>query len=86
MIFESIITFLFAPVYLFVSVVSFALPILNLPQELTVGFGTLFAYINWLFPLSAILPLILFKIAIGIFNITWKTALRLKSFIPTMGN
>lgn len=86
MITDAILSFLYIPVSLIVGSCNFLLPLITLPAELPIGLSTLIGYISWLFPISAILPLLLFKIALGIFNISWKFALRVKSFIPGMGN
>lgn len=85
MITEAILSVLFQPVnFLFGSLVGL-LPLATLPVDFVVGLETLFLYINWLMPLSALLPILLIKLSLEIFNIGWKLFLRFKSFIPTMG-
>lgn len=86
MITESILNILYFPIVFIVSACNFALPLVTLPAELPIGLITLFGYIKWLFPLSAILPLLIIRISLGIFNIGWKLILRIKSFIPTFGS
>lgn len=86
MITETILNILYLPISLILSACNFALPLVTLPAELPIGLITLFGYINWLFPISAILPLLIVKIGLGVFNIGWKLILRIKSFIPTLGS
>ena len=49
-------------------------------------FGILFANIAYVFPVKQCFPLLMFSITMNLAHFVWAIALRIKSFIPTMGS
>lgn len=86
MITEFIISVFLSPINWLVSTVSFAFPVITLPVDVLVGFETLISYVYWILPLGALLPVLVARVGLNIVNLGWKTLLRLKSFIPTLGD
>ena len=85
MITQSIIDFFtFFPMLLMNAMDSFNFS-LEIPQAFYNGFKDLLSCIGWIFPMTALLPIILFSFQLQIARIAWAIVLRIKSFIPTMG-
>lgn len=86
MIIEAIFTIFLTPLNLVCGLLSYTFPSLVLPAEFFGGLVELVGYVGWLLPLSAILPVYVFMFGIMAFNLVWKIVLRVKSFIPAMGD
>lgn len=48
--------------------------------------NSILAYIGYFIPISELIPLMVIELAVIGFKIVWAIVLRVKSFIPTMGN
>lgn len=66
-----------------------ALPILDatltVPNEVGVGFASLFYGLAYMLPLKGLIPILIYRNAFLIFRIGMAIATLIKSFIPTMG-
>lgn len=57
----------------------------TIPEGVFDGLSKLFAFVGW-FPIAKILPILVCSIALSIGRIVWACIIRVKSFIPTMGD
>lgn len=58
----------------------------TIPVGIFNGLVTLAKDLGYLFPLSAIVPIIGIKLGLRVLSFTWSVILKIKSFIPTMGD
>jgi hypothetical protein len=58
----------------------------DLPTGFIAVIGNIFYGINYFVPINQVLPILVISFGITGFRIVYATILRLKSFIPTMGN
>ena len=58
----------------------------TIPLGVFNGLSILAKDLGYLFPVSALLPIIIIKIGLRVFSIFWTIILKIKSFIPTMGD
>ena len=58
----------------------------TIPSGVFDGLSVLAKDLGYLLPVSALLPIIIIKIGLRIFSIFWTIILKIKSFIPTMGD
>lgn len=58
----------------------------TIPVGVFNGLSMLAKDLGYIFPITAILPIIGIKIGLRIFSIFWTIVLKIKSFIPTMGD
>lgn len=58
---------------------------LVIPEGVFDGLAKIFAFIGW-FPIKQLLPILVMSISVATFKITWALLIRIKSFIPTMGD
>lgn len=58
----------------------------NAPKEFVTMFSQMIVMVAYFLPLPVLAPLLAMSIAFDIFNIVWKLILRVKSFIPFMGD
>lgn len=58
----------------------------TIPVGVFNGLVTLAKDLGYLFPISAIVPIIGFKLGLRVISFTWSIVLKVKSFIPTMGD
>jgi hypothetical protein len=49
------------------------------------GISEVFGMVSYLFPVAALLPIIIMSIALDTFRIIMAIVVRIKSFIPSMG-
>ena len=84
MITEAILSVFFAIPALIISI----LPTVEaqLPEDIFADFGSLLYGVAWVFPVSAVLPILTVSFGVDIFRIIMAVAVRGKSFIPTMGD
>ena len=59
---------------------------LSLPDNIFNGLNSIFGCLGYIFPISGLLIILGISFAIKNFQIIWAIILRIKSFIPTMGN
>lgn len=86
MITEAILNLFLNPLKGLLDSISFGIDIIVIPAEVITGFQTLFSNLCYLFPVVQLLPILFFSIALSSIHLTWVVILRIKSFIPTMGN
>lgn len=58
----------------------------TIPVGVFNGLVTLAKDLGYLFPISAIVPIIGIKLGLRILSFSWSVILKIKSFIPTMGD
>ena len=58
----------------------------TIPVGVFNGLSVLAKDLGYIFPVSAIAPIIAIRIGLRIFSIFWTIVLKIKSFIPTMGD
>lgn len=59
---------------------------INIPRGVENGIVSLTSGLAYIFPMKSIIPIIGIRLGIQMFHISWSLILRIKSFIPTMGN
>lgn len=59
---------------------------ITLPDNIFNGLNSIFGCLGFIFPISGLLVILGITFAIKNFQIIWAIILRIKSFIPTMGN
>ncbi len=59
---------------------------LAIPDNIFNGLNSIFGCLGFIFPISGLLVILGISFAIKNFQIIWAIILRIKSFIPTMGN
>lgn len=59
---------------------------ITLPDNIFNGLNSIFGCLGFIFPISGLLVILGISFAIKNFQIIWAIILRIKSFIPTMGN
>jgi hypothetical protein len=59
---------------------------IELPDNVLSGANSLFGAIGYIFPVAALLPIVVMSIALDSFRIIVAIVIRIKSFIPTMGS
>lgn len=64
------------------------LPTINftIPANICHTIANFFAGVTYFFPIKALLPILVFSVALNSFKIIYNLLLRVKSFIPTMGD
>lgn len=84
MITSAIINFF---IYLFNGILS-VLPSINLeiPENITETICDFFGVVGYFLPLGALMPILVCSAGILGFRFIWAIILRIKSFIPTMGD
>ncbi len=58
----------------------------TIPENVFSSMTWLLSTINYLFPVKALLPILIISFSITTFKIAYAIVLRVKSFIPTMGD
>jgi hypothetical protein len=63
------------------------LPIIELeiPNNVLVGISEVLGAVAYIFPITALLPILIINLAMDMFRIIVALVVRIKSFIPTMG-
>ena len=84
MIFTAIINLFLR---LFEGIISL-LPTLNftIPSNISNTIANFFSGVTYFFPIKALLPIFAFSLSVNAFRIIYNLILRVKSFIPTMGD
>lgn len=59
---------------------------LSLPDNIFNGLNSIFGCLGYIFPIGGLLVILGISFTIKNFQIIWAIILRIKSFIPTMGN
>lgn len=86
MITEAILSLFLYPISLLFSGLDLVLPVINIPDGVFNGLGTLIGFAAFFLPIGAILPIFIIRFGLTNFDLIWKLILRVKSFIPTMGS
>lgn len=83
MIIDLILNLIFNPLLLLLDL----LPDLELeiPNDIYEPLEDAFEGVAYVFPIVALLPIIISSTALSIFRVVWACIIRIKSFIPTMG-
>lgn len=58
----------------------------TIPDNICRTIANFFAGVTYFFPIKALLPILIFSVALNSFKILYNLILRVKSFIPTMGD
>lgn len=58
----------------------------RIPDGFISLFGNFIKSVAYFLPLGVLLPMIVLSFSVDIFGVIWKIILRIKSFIPGMGN
>ena len=58
----------------------------GLPESFVDMLKSIIESVAWFLPLNVLVPMFLITLGINLLNIGWKIFLRIKSFIPTMGD
>ena len=58
---------------------------INLPENIFSGVSGILGTVGYLFPVTALLPIIVVSIALDVARVVVAIIIRIKSFIPTMG-
>lgn len=84
MIIDTILKVLTLPVLLLIDglqAFSFTIPV-----GVFNGLSLLAKDLGYIFPVASLMPIIIMKLAFRVFSLFWTVVLKIKSFIPTMGD
>ena len=84
MIIDAFLRLLTAPVLLLLDTLTTYT--FTIPSGVFNGLSVLARDLGYLFPITAIVPIIGIKIGLRIFSLFWTIVLKVKSFVPTMGD
>lgn len=59
---------------------------ISIPDGVFDGLNSIFNLLGYAFPISGLLVILILSFTIKTFQITWSLIIRIKSFIPTMGD